>query len=70
MRSMPSMPRSEGSSVSQFSSGVPGTGSTLRFPSKGHYDVYVAKQIGVDGLGRLVADVDADLGERLRRKRR
>ena len=50
IRSMPSIPRSEGSSVSQFSNSVPGTGVDVGLASERHDDVDIANELGVDGL--------------------
>jgi hypothetical protein len=60
---MPSIPRSDGSSVSQFSKRGSGNRLDKGFATERDHKVDVANEAGIDGLRRLVADVDSDFGQ-------
>ena len=64
IRSIPSMPRSDGSSVSQFSNRVPDTRLDVSLPTQGHDQVCGLHSVLGDRLRLLAGDVDADLGQR------
>ena len=66
---MPSMPRSEGSSVSQISTGVPRR-ANLGVPAEDDDPVGARDQVVGELFRCLVGDVDADLEQRLRRTAR
>src|SRR5688500_432709 len=68
IRSMPSMPRSDGSSVSQFCKSTPGEDVDLGLAAEGDHDVDRTEEFRVDGLGRLAGDVHAELGQDLGRQ--
>ena len=62
---MPSMPRSEGSSVSQFSNRVPGDRVDAGFTSERDHDVDVTNELRINECGCVSCDVDTNLGQGL-----
>ena len=65
MRSMPSMPRSEGSSVSQTSSAIAFAGFDFCFGAQDDDDVGRVQDLVGDGLGVFAGDVDAEFSQGL-----
>ena len=65
MRSMPSMPRSDGSSVSQFSNSRSGDRVDVCLAPEGDHEVDITNEVRINECGCVSCDVDTDFGQGL-----